>query len=259
MSEMKLIMENWRRVVGEQEKLALVEQEIENFLNENEDEWKTQSRRDFLKKALTGAAGAATLGSVGALMGREKKGSAGLGAAAAMGAERAKQISSFKDLAQAEGGGEFTTGPEEMNKFFAKHSNCIEKVDLATTVVINRQPVGKYFYAVNPRCIKNEEILPFVQMSKDEFQDLMYMTFIDFDKKGYPISKERLEKRVKGGKGASGWWNYGGPIEGFNEYNDGLMMPPEWSATLQTLDEVEYMMNNKVQEMIEKIRNILLS
>ena len=239
----------------------IIEREIDNLLNEagQEDDWKKQSRRDFLKKAATAGAGLAGLGGIGLGMGSEKTGGE-VAAALKQGKERAEQIKNFRALAQAETGTTFTTGPEEMDAFFAKHGNCIERTDLTTTVVVKNRPVGKYFYAVNPKCIKEDEILPFVQMPKADFETLMYMTFVDFNDEGYPKSYQRLEKRVRGGRGAVGWWSYGGPLGGFNPYKDGLMMPPEWSATLERLSEVEWMMSEMpVQEMIQRIRNLILS
>jgi len=232
----------------------IIEREIDNLLNEArpEDDWGKLSRRDSLKKTAMAALGLIGLGGIGLGMGSEKKGGE-VAAALQRGKERAEQIKDFRALAQTETGTTFTTGPKEMDAFFAKHKNCIGRINLV-------HQLGKYFYAVHPKCIKENEILPFVQMSKADFKSLMYMTFVDFDDSGFPKNHDRLEKRVRGGRGAVGWWSYGGPFNGFNLYDDGLMMPPEWSATGELLEEIEWMMSEEpVQEMIQRIRNLILS
>jgi hypothetical protein len=154
------------------------------------------------------------------------------------GAERSKDVQNFRQMATAEAEGGAATTPEQVD---AKIKEIIRNYG-ASVDVAPISPGRGIFIGGDPRKgnmqgfayvpaseIADDEIMPFMGISKKDYETLLRATFLSG-----PGGDQRLENLVmgKGAKGSSGFWAYDNDklFQGYNEDSPYAMLPLEWSV-----------------------------
>jgi hypothetical protein len=154
------------------------------------------------------------------------------------GAEKSQDVQNFLQMAAAEAEGGATTGPEQVNakikEIVKTHRDSIDVAPIAPGrgIFIDGDPRKgnmRGFAYVPASKIADDEVLPFMGISKKDYETLLRVTFLSS-----PGGDERLEKLVtgKGAKGGAGFWAYDDDklFQGVIEGSDFAMLPLEWSV-----------------------------
>lgn len=153
-------------------------------------------------------------------------------------AEKSQDVQNFMQIASAEAEGGTATTPEEVD---AKIKEIIKTYGGAIDVA-PISPGRGIFIGGDPRKgnlegfayvpaseIADDTIMPFMGISKKDYETLLRATFLSG-----PGGDKRLENLVmgKGAKGSSGFWAYDNEklFQGYNEDSPYAMLPLEWSV-----------------------------
>ena len=153
-------------------------------------------------------------------------------------AEKSQDVQNFMQMATAEAESGSATTPEQVD---AKIKEIINTYGGAVDVA-PISPGRGIFVGGDPRKgnmegfayvpasqIADSEIMPFMGISKKDYETLLRATFLSG-----PGGDQRLENLVmgKGAKGSSGFWAYDNDklFQGYNEDSTYAMLPLEWSV-----------------------------
>jgi hypothetical protein len=160
-------------------------------------------------------------------------------------AEQSKDVQNFMQMAAAEAESGTATTPEEVD---AKIKEIIKtyggSVDVAPIspgrgIFIGGDPSKgnlEGFAYVPASQIPDDETMPFMGISKKDYETLLRATFLSG-----PGGDERLENLVmgKGAKGSSGFWAYDNNklFQGYTADSPYAMLPLEWSVAYELLNK----------------------
>ena len=161
------------------------------------------------------------------------------------GAERSRDIKNFRQIATAEAEGGTATTPEEVDakikEIVKNYAADIEKSPISPGrgIFIGgnvRKGNMRGFVHVDPSSIPDNEIMPFVGLSKKDYQTLLRATYLSGEG-----GDQRLENLVmgKGAAGSSGYWAYDNKnlFQGYNEDAPYAVLPLEWSVAYELLQK----------------------
>jgi hypothetical protein len=153
-------------------------------------------------------------------------------------AEKSQDVQNFMQIAAAEAEGGTATTPEEVEakikEIVRTYGDSIDVAPIAPGrgIFIDGDPrKGKMrgFAYVPASQIADDEVMPFMGISKKDYETLLRATFLSS-----PGGDERLEKLVtgQGTKGGAGFWAYDNNklFQGYTEGSDFAMLPLEWSV-----------------------------
>ncbi len=162
-------------------------------------------------------------------------------------AEKVKGLKSFMDISSIPDAAGAPVGEPvgdtmgAMESFKTKHSGDWDTAH--ETIAPGHGLPNEAFVYVPGAEIADNEVLPFVGMTKGDYETLLRAFYLD-DPGGK--GDERLESLVLGGeRGSSMYWAYGGgddPLFGFwnadaESGQRGMMLPPEWSVAYDLLQK----------------------
>ena len=153
-------------------------------------------------------------------------------------AEKSQDVQNFMQIAAAEAEGGTATTPEEVEakikEIVRTYGDAIDVAPIAPGrgIFIDGDPRKgnlRGFAYVPASQIADDEIMPFMGISKKDYETLLRATFLSS-----PGGDERLEKLVtgQGAKGGAGFWAYDNDklFQGYTEGSDFAMLPLEWSV-----------------------------
>jgi hypothetical protein len=154
------------------------------------------------------------------------------------GAEKSQNVQNFMQIAAAEAEGGTATTPEEVEakikEIVRTYGDAIDVAPIAPGrgIFIDGDPRKgnmRGFAYVPASQIADDEVMPFMGISKKDYETLLRATFLSS-----PGGDERLEKLVtgQGTKGGAGFWAYDNDklFQGYTEGSDFAMLPLEWSV-----------------------------
>jgi len=153
-------------------------------------------------------------------------------------AEKSQSVQNFMQIAAAEAEGGTATTPEEVEakikEIVKTYGSAVEVAPIAPGrgIFIDGDPRKgniRGFAHVPASQIADDEIMPFMGISKKDYETLLRATFLSS-----PDGDKRLEKLVtgQGAKGGAGFWAYDNEklFQGYTEGSDFAMLPLEWSV-----------------------------
>jgi len=153
-------------------------------------------------------------------------------------AEKSQDVQNFMQIAAAEAEGGTATTPEEVEakikEIVTTYGSAIDVAPIAPGrgIFIDGDPRKgniRGFAYVPASQISDDEIMPFIGISKKDYETLLRVTFLS-----NPGGDQRLEKLVtgQGAKGGAGFWAYDNNklFQGYTEGSDFAMLPLEWSV-----------------------------
>ena len=153
-------------------------------------------------------------------------------------AEKSQDVQNFMQIAAAEAEGGTATTPEEVEakikEIVRTYGDAIDVAPIAPGrgIFVDGDPRKgnmRGFAYVPASQIADEEIMPFMGISKKDYETLLRATFLSS-----PGGDERLEKLVtgQGAAGGAGFWAYDNDklFQGYTEGSDFAMLPLEWSV-----------------------------
>lgn len=161
------------------------------------------------------------------------------------GAERSRDIKNFRQIATAEAEGGTASTPEQVDakikEIVKDYAADIEKSPISPGrgIFIGgdvRKGNMRGFVHVDPSSIPDNEIMPFIGLSKKDYQTLLRATYLSGEG-----GDQRLENLVmgKGAAGSSGYWAYDNKnlFQGYNEDAPYAVLPLEWSVAYELLQK----------------------
>lgn len=153
-------------------------------------------------------------------------------------AEKSQDVQNFMQIAAAEAEGGTATTPEEVEakikEIVRTYGDAIDVAPIAPGrgIFVDGDPRKgnmRGFAYVPASQIADDEIMPFMGISKKDYETLLRATFLSS-----PGGDERLEKLVtgQGAAGGAGFWAYDNDklFQGYTEGSDFAMLPLEWSV-----------------------------
>jgi uncharacterized protein (UPF0305 family) len=161
------------------------------------------------------------------------------------GADKSKDIKNFMQIAAAEAEGGTATTPEEVDakikEIVKNYAADIEKSPISPGrgIFIGgdvRKGNMRGFVHVDPSAIPDNEVMPFIGISKKDYETLLRATYLSGEG-----GDQRLENLVmgKGVAGSSGYWAYDNKnlFQGYNEDAPYAVLPLEWSVAYDLLQK----------------------
>lgn len=159
--------------------------------------------------------------------------------------EKSKNINNFRQLASSETLGKTASSPEEVDEkirqIITNYTMNIEAAPISPGrgIFIDGNPMKgnlEGFAYVESSAIPDDEILPFIGMSKKDYETLLRATFLSGEG-----GDQRLEDLVMGQakKGSSGFWAYDDKalFQGLQDNSTYAMLPLEWSVAYDLMQK----------------------